>query len=118
MGEAAVQLKVAGKTYQVVTSAAEDELHRLARKVEDALEGVIPPGREPSPQALVLAAITLAHELEQERAQRLAAEERHRKVLRSLLERVDQVLGTSEQVAVKSTSGKAENLRSGKPDSV
>jgi cell division protein ZapA len=92
MGEAAVQLKVAGKTYQVVTSAAEEELHRLAQKVEDALVGVVPPGRQPSPQALVLAAITLAHELEIERARRIAAEEHHRKVLTSLLGRVDEVL--------------------------
>jgi cell division protein ZapA len=101
MGEAAVQLKVAGKTYQVVTSAAEDELQRLARKVEAALAGVIPDGRQPSPQALVLAAITLAHELEQERAKRVAAENRHREVLTSLLGRVDRVLSESEVVVTK-----------------
>lgn len=98
MGEAAVQLKVAGKTYQVVTSAAEEELQRLARKVEDALSGVIPEGRQASPQALVLAAITLAHELEEERAMRIAAEKRHREVLTSLLGRVDRVLSESEVV--------------------
>jgi cell division protein ZapA len=116
MSEAAVQLKVAGKTYQVVTSAAEDELHRLAKKVEDALEGVLPPGRQPSPQALVLAAITLAHDLEEERALRQSAEERHKKVLRSLLGRVDQVLEES-QVAVKKTRSSAtDGNQSGHPD--
>lgn len=92
MSEAAVQLKVAGKTYRVVTTAAEAELCRLAEKVEDALEGVVPPGREASPQALVLAAITLAHELEQERARRIEAETRHKLVLSRLLARVDQAL--------------------------
>ncbi len=101
MGDAAIELKVAGKTYQVVTSAAEDELKRLARKVEDALEGVIPPGREASAQALVLAAITLAHELEEERARRIAIEERHEKVLRSLLGRVDQILDETAPAAAK-----------------
>jgi cell division protein ZapA len=104
MGEAAIDLKVAGKTYQVVTSAAEDELKRLAKRVEDALEGVLPPGRQPSPQALVLAAITLAHELETEKARRLAAEERHKKVLQSLLGRVDQLLDDTAPAAA--TRGK------------
>lgn len=101
MGEAAIELKVAGKTYQVVTSAAEAELKRLARRVEAALEGVVPPGRQPSPQALVLAAITLAHELEEERARRIAIEERHERVLRSLLGRVDQLLDETAPAAAK-----------------
>lgn len=104
MGEAAIELKVAGKTYQVVTSAAEDELKRLAQKVEDALEGVLPPGRQASPQALVLAAITLAHELETERALRVSAEERHKQVLQSLLGRVDQIL--DETAPAPATRGK------------
>jgi cell division protein ZapA len=92
MSEAAVQLKVAGQTYQVVTSAEPAELNRLAKKVEGALYGVTPEGRQPSPQALVLAAITLAHELEEERARRIELEERHRQVLESLLSKVDRVL--------------------------
>jgi cell division protein ZapA len=117
MGEAAVELKVAGKTYQVVTSAAEDELRRLAQIVEQALEGVIPPGRQPSPQALVLAAITLAHELEAERERRIAAEERHKKVLRSLLQRVDQVLERTVPSLAK-RGGKQTDSRSREPDPV
>lgn len=116
MGEAAVQLKVAGKTYQVVTSAAEEELHRLARKVEDALAGVIPDGRQPSPQALVLAAITLAHELEEERARRIAAEERHRHVLTQLLGRVDRVLDEVELAPARaSSSGKTPSKGQSEP---
>ena len=105
MSDAPVQLKVAGKTYQVVTSAKEEELARLALKVENALYEVVPPGREPSAQALVLAAISIAHELEEEKARRIAAEEQHRKVLSSLLKRVDGVLddsaGEASQVLVK-----------------
>lgn len=102
MSEAKVQLKVAGQNYQVVTSADPTELAHLASMVEEALVGVTPPGRQPSSQALVLAAITLAHELEEERAKRKAVEERHRRVLKSLLERVDQVLDeTAEPALVK-----------------
>jgi cell division protein ZapA len=98
MNGEAVQLRVAGQTYQVVTSAGQNELHRLAEKVEHALFAVTPRGRQPSPQSLVLAAISLAHELEQERAKRVAAEERYRETLKNLLGRVDQVLADTENV--------------------
>lgn len=93
MASAAVQLKVAGQTYRVVTSADPAELERLAKIVEAALIEVTPDGRQPSPQALVLAAITLAHDLEVERSQRERLERRHRRVLRSLLERIDRAFG-------------------------
>jgi len=92
MAEAAVQLKLAGQTYRVVTSADETDLTRLARVVEDAIFSVTTPGRQPSPQAVVLAAITLAHELEQERARREQIETRHREMLTQLLTRIDRVL--------------------------
>lgn len=95
MVEAAVPLKVAGQTYRVVTSAPPEELERLAKVVEAALAEVTPKGRQPSPQALVLAAITLAHELEQERSRREAVEDRHRRVLGSLLGKIDRVLSTT-----------------------
>src|SRR5688572_843089 len=95
MVDAAVPLKVAGQTYRVVTSAPQDELDRLVKVVEAALAEVTPPGRQPSPQALVLAAITLAHELEEERARRVAVEERHRRVLGSLIGKIDRVLSTT-----------------------
>jgi len=95
MVEAAVPLKVAGQTYRVITSADPDDLARLAKVVEAALAEVTPSGRQPSPQALVLAAISLAHELEEERARRVAVETRHRRVLGSLLGKIDRVLETT-----------------------
>lgn len=98
MSEAAVQLKVAGQTYQVVSSAREAELTRLAKVVEQALEGVTPPGRQPSPQALVLAAITLAHELETAREEIARLKASHKHTLSTLLGRVDQLLADSESV--------------------
>ena len=84
MVDAAVPLKVAGQTYRVVTSADADDLARLAKVVEAALAEVTPAGKQPSPQALVLAAISLAHELEEERGRRLAVEARHRRVQAAL----------------------------------
>jgi cell division protein ZapA len=100
MSEGAVQLKVAGQTYQVVSSAPEPELRRLAKMVEDALEGVTAPGRQASPQALVLAAMTLAHDLETERAERRALQDKYQRTLQTLLARVDDVLAQSEDALV------------------
>ncbi len=96
MSEAAVQLRVAGQTYQVVSSAHESELRRLAKVVEEALEGVTAPGRQPSQQALVLAAITLAHELEVVRAEKEELRQKYKGALTSLLGRVDEVLELSD----------------------
>lgn len=127
MVEAAVPLKVAGQTYRVVTSAPADELDRLAKIVEAALEEVTPKGRQPSPQALVLAAITLAHELEEERSRRLAVEARHRRVLGSLVGKIDRVLETtqssdsaprerpSERMGERSSERPTERLGDGPP---
>jgi cell division protein ZapA len=108
MSEAAVQLKVAGQTYQVVTSAPESDLKRLAKVVEEALEGVTAKGRQPSPQALVLAAITLAHELEVAREEKRELKERYQRTLTSLLGRVDRVLCESESLANEEPSPEVE----------
>jgi len=108
MVEAAVPLKVAGQTYRVVTSAPPEELDRLAKVVEAALAEVTPAGRQPSPQALVLAAITLAHELEEERARRVAVEERHRRVLGSLIGKIDRVLETTQPSEATAASPEVE----------
>ena len=95
MGEAAVQLKLAGHTYQVVTSAAEEDLTRLALRVEEALYAVTPDGRQPSQQAIVLAAITLAHELEEERRELQELKAKYQGTLTALLGEVDTLLGNT-----------------------
>lgn len=96
MSEAAAELRVAGQTYRVVTSAGPQELNRLAAVVEEALSEVTAPGRQPSAQSLVLAAISLAHELEVEKQKVQQLQERQKRVLSSLLGRVDQVLAETE----------------------
>lgn len=114
MSRAAVQLKVAGQTYKVVTSAEEHDLQRLAGAVEDRMYAVTGPGRQPTQQSLVLAAITLAHELEEERELRQRAEERYRTMLESLLGRIDAVLEETilpvESAARRASTNEAEAL--------
>jgi cell division protein ZapA len=108
MSEAAVQLKIAGQVYRVVTSASPEDLGRLSARVDEALRAVTPGGRQPSEQALVLAAITLAHELEEERRARLALEARYERKLRELLSQVETALAVPPP---QETNAPRESLR-------
>jgi cell division protein ZapA len=88
-----VELRVGGQTYRVVSSASEEELRRLAEVVSKKLTtlGAATRGAS-SPQGLLLAAIALAHDAEEERGRRAAVERRTRDVLRRMLSRVDSAL--------------------------
>lgn len=92
MAGQAVQLKVGGQMYRVVSSASEDELRRLAALVDEKIASVVPPGRAVTSQALLLAAMALAHDLEEERARAEAIADRARGAFGRLLERVDAAL--------------------------
>ncbi len=87
-----VQLRVGGQTYRVVTSASEDELRRLAAVVDQKLAAVVPPGRAVTPQAMLLAAMALAHELEAAQANGAAFRAKARGAFGRLIERVDTAL--------------------------
>lgn len=87
-----VSLHVAGQSYKVVSSASEEELQRLADTVTAKVVELTPHGRAPAPQAVVLAAIALAHELEQERAHRLSVERRAKEMLQRVLGKIDDAL--------------------------
>jgi cell division protein ZapA len=91
-----VQLRIAGQSYKVVSSASEDDLQRLAETVSAKVEE-ISRGRAANPQAVLLAAMALAHDLEKERALRAAVERRARDMLRRLLVRIDDVLDCSDE---------------------
>ncbi len=92
MSRRTVVLKVGQRDYKVVSSAGEDELTRLAAAVTSKLAEVIPPGKPEPPQALLLAAMALAHELEEERARTRSLERKGRDMLRRVLVRLDSVL--------------------------
>ncbi|MBS2015520.1 MAG: cell division protein ZapA [Deltaproteobacteria bacterium] len=94
-----VKLEVGGQSYKVVSSADETELQRLAGAVDAKVAELTPHGKAAPPQAVLLAAIALAHELEQERARRTAVERRARDMLRRVLVRIDDAIDATEEPA-------------------
>jgi cell division protein ZapA len=100
-----VELKVGGQTYRVVASAEETELKRLADLVDARLRSMSAPGRPISPQALLLAAISLAHDLEEEKRKRAQLETRSKEMLRSVLARIDAAIEASDEKAEEAESG-------------
>lgn len=97
MAGSPVELKVGGQTYRVVASAEEAELRRLADLVDARLRTMSAPGKPISPQSLLLAAISLAHDLEEEKRKRLQLEARSKEMLRSVLSRIDAALEASDE---------------------
>jgi cell division protein ZapA len=91
-----IELQIAGQKYRVVSSAGEAELQRLAGVVSTKLKEVAPTGGVQSSQAMLLAAIALAHDAETERGRRESLEGRTRELLRRMLVRIDRVLEPGE----------------------
>jgi cell division protein ZapA len=87
-----VSLRVAGQAYKVFSSASEEELQRLADTVSAKVEELANGSKGTAPQAVLLAAMALAHELEKERARRVFVERRAQDMLRRVLGRIDDAL--------------------------
>jgi cell division protein ZapA len=92
MSRRTVVVTVGAREYKVVSSASEEELTRLAQTVSAKLTEVAPQGRPEPPQALLLAALALAHDLEEERLRARSLERKSRDMLRRVLVRLDGVL--------------------------
>lgn len=92
MARRTVQLRLGGQNYRVVTSASDEELQRLAAVVDQKLAQVSPPGSAVSPQCMLLAAMALAHDLEEERARSARLLGRAREAFGRILARVDATL--------------------------
>jgi cell division protein ZapA len=105
MAQAPVELKVGGQTYRVVASAEEPELRRLADLVDARLRSISTPGRPISPQSLLLAAISLAHDLEEEKRKRAQLEARSKEMLRGVLARIDAALEASDEKPSSDSEG-------------
>jgi cell division protein ZapA len=101
MPKGPVELRVGGQTYRVVATAEEADLHRLADVVDERLRKLTAPGRSVSPQSLLLAALSLAHDLEEERGRRLRSEQRAREMLSSLVSRIDAALDADSAEAAE-----------------
>jgi cell division protein ZapA len=92
MDRRTVQLRVAGQTYRVVTTANDADLKRLVSTLEEKLAEVSPRGKSVNPQAMLLAAIGLIHDLEEERGRSRRIEGRAKEALGRLLTRIDTAL--------------------------
>jgi cell division protein ZapA len=96
MDRRTVELRIAGQNYRLVSSAPAEELQRLADVVEAKLAEIAPKGKA-QPQALLLAAMALAHEVEAERDRRESLERRTRDLMRRMLVRIDDAMEPFEQ---------------------
>lgn len=90
--KAPLSLKVGGQVYKVHASVPEETLRRLADQVDQRIRELVPPGKAVPPTAILLAAVALANDLEEERAKRTALEAKSRDLMRRLLARIDEAL--------------------------
>ncbi len=84
-------LQVAGRSYRVATTASEEEVRRLASVVDVRTQELFR-GRPVSGDALVLTAISLAHDAERERLGADAFRAQLRAQMARLLEEIDTAL--------------------------
>jgi cell division protein ZapA len=117
-----VAVTVGGQTYRLVASVPEDELQRLAGVVDARIREIVPRGKPVTANAVLLAAMSLAHDLEAATAEKSALEAKSRDLLRRLLTRIDEALdaetageadGEVHEVAV--ARSERERTRGGDP---
>jgi cell division protein ZapA len=92
MARPAVEVNVGGQLYRLVASSGEQSVRRYADVVNDRLRDLTGSERPSHPQAILLVAMALAHDLEQERARNAELRERSELMLRGLLQRVNAAL--------------------------
>ncbi len=91
MVRSAVEVNVGGQLYRLVASAGEPTLRRYAGVVNERLRDLS--GTGPThPQAMLLVAMALAHDLEEERARNVELRQQAESMLRGLLDRVNAAL--------------------------
>jgi cell division protein ZapA len=88
----AVEVNVGGQLYRLVASTGEQTVQRYAGVVNERLRELTGSDRPAHPQAMLLVAMALAHDLEEERARAAALREQAENMLRGLLERVNAAL--------------------------
>lgn len=85
------EIQIGGIAYRVQSSADTSELARLAALVEARLAD-LPPSQRQDHRSLVLVALALAHDLEQERARHAALRASVAQRLTGLVDRIDEAL--------------------------
>jgi cell division protein ZapA len=104
MSPATVALTIGGQTYRVRSAATEPELRRLAAMVDARLR-IISGSQQNSlaPQALLLVAIALAHDLEHEHSLRKRLEHETQATLQLLLDRIDGAIQNADAALTEVT---------------
>jgi cell division protein ZapA len=92
-----VELRVGGHSYRVVSSADRETLEHLAGSVELRLTQIVGANRPVSVQSLLLVAIALARDLEEEQERAKQAESRAREMLQNVLTRIDAALDSMDE---------------------
>ncbi len=91
-----IDLTVAGQRYRIITPAEPEEIHRLVSLLEDRLASLQLPNRFTPPQRLLIAALALASDLEDERLRHRETQRQARESLTNLLQRIDHALELTE----------------------
>ena len=94
-----------------MSSASPEDLERLARVVDDKISALVPPGRTITPQALLLAAMALAHDLDEERARADALRADAGRSVARILVRVDEALSALGAPAGEPAHGARDDAR-------
>jgi cell division protein ZapA len=97
MTSRAIELRVGGQNYRVVSSASKGDLEKLAAVVDEKLAPYMSSGRPLNPNALLLAAMALAHDLEAERARTRTIADRARQVVERVSGIVDEALTVTDR---------------------
>jgi len=79
-----VSIRIGGSTYRVHSSASPEEVQRLADLVDEKLRALNTGNQPASPQSFLLVALSFAHDLDEEKLRRQAAEGEVRELLRRL----------------------------------
>jgi cell division protein ZapA len=87
-----VELRIAGQSYRVVSSASAEQLEHLAAIVNQKMSEIAPQARVDGAHRLLLVALALAHDAEEERDRREALRRRTHEFLGQILGRMDAVL--------------------------
>lgn len=89
-----VELRIAGQNYRVVSSATAEQLERLARMVNQKMSELAPQARADGAHRLLLVALALANDVEEQREQHESLRNRFREFLGRILGRVDSALAS------------------------
>jgi len=97
MSPGPVAIRIGGQIYRVRAQASEQELHRLAANVDARLRQLSASSfGASSQQGLLLVAISLVHELDNERSARKKLQQDTAEILQLLLEQVERTLATAD----------------------